>query len=439
MKKRILLISYYFAPENVIGAVRPTKLAKYLLRQGHEVTVICGDGQRGLDDPTLAKDLEAFTDVHVLREWNPLRDRYERKARTRQAAAPAGAAPAARSTGTKALVKRLIRAVANKVYIYLVVLSDRHFQYLACKELKKLSGHYDAVFSSFAPLSVHMVARKAKRMGLTDRWIADCRDEVNVPFFWMRPWMRWYMRMLHREADVQSGVSQGSLDTMGVVPEKGRVLYNGYDTEDLPAQAGEWKPNERFTLAYCGQLSMNRKGMGSRDLTEVFQALRLLIDEGTLTADELEIVYAGNEGAALRCQAAAAGLEERVTDHGVVSRERSLSLQRAADVLMVATWCTPGQKGILTGKLYECMLMKKPVVCTVQGSEPGSDMARLIRETEIGFCSEAATGGDVEGMADYLRSQVERWRRGESGIDAPKADRYRYQVLAQQLAEWIDR
>ena len=53
-KKRILIVSYYFAPQNVIGAVRPTKLAKYLARMGHEVTVICGLGRDGKKDPTPA-------------------------------------------------------------------------------------------------------------------------------------------------------------------------------------------------------------------------------------------------------------------------------------------------------------------------------------------------------------------------------------------------
>ena len=42
MGKRILIISYFFAPQNAMGAVRPTKLAKYLSRMGHEVTVLCG-------------------------------------------------------------------------------------------------------------------------------------------------------------------------------------------------------------------------------------------------------------------------------------------------------------------------------------------------------------------------------------------------------------
>ena len=70
---RILIISYYFAPQNAIGAVRPTKLAKYLSRLGHEVTVICGPGLNERRDPTLERDLRERADVRVVFEWNPLR------------------------------------------------------------------------------------------------------------------------------------------------------------------------------------------------------------------------------------------------------------------------------------------------------------------------------------------------------------------------------
>ena len=40
MNRRALIISYYFAPQNTIGAIRPTKLAKYLTRLGYDVTEI---------------------------------------------------------------------------------------------------------------------------------------------------------------------------------------------------------------------------------------------------------------------------------------------------------------------------------------------------------------------------------------------------------------
>ena len=90
MGKRILIISYYFAPQNAIGAVRPTKLAKYLARMGHEVTVLCGPGMNGRRDPTLERDLRELKDVRVIREWNPLRSRQARAA----GVVPAGGAGA---------------------------------------------------------------------------------------------------------------------------------------------------------------------------------------------------------------------------------------------------------------------------------------------------------------------------------------------------------
>lgn len=37
---KIIIISYFFAPANMIGAVRMTKLAKYFVKKGYEVEVL---------------------------------------------------------------------------------------------------------------------------------------------------------------------------------------------------------------------------------------------------------------------------------------------------------------------------------------------------------------------------------------------------------------
>ncbi|MBE5802408.1 MAG: glycosyltransferase family 4 protein [Clostridiales bacterium] len=435
MSKRILMISYFFAPENTIGAVRPTKLAKYLQRQGHEVTVLCGDGMWGLDDPTLERDLQELRDVHILREWNPVRDRYEKKAAMASEAKVQNDSGPVR--GKSSWIGRQFRRLKDAVYIYLTVISDRHFQWLGCKELKKLTGQYDAVFSTYSPLSVHMIARKAKKTGLAAKWIADCRDEVEVPFVWMRPWMRWYTKMMRREADILCGVSKGLLETLRF-GDVGRVLTNGFDRDDLTLTDASEGKNERFSLAYCGQLRMGRKEMGSRDLTPIFQALRQLVDDGTLEPGEIDILYAGDEGQTLRKQAEAAGLGQCVTDYGMVTRERSLQVLRKADVLLMATWSIPGQTGILSGKLFECMLVKKPVVCAVQGTVANSEMSQVIRETQLGYCIEEAKGYDLSGLADYLRPMVASWRRGEAGVQTDKSERYHYDTLARQLASWVE-
>lgn len=62
-------------------------------------------------------------------------------------------------------------------------------------------------------------------------------------------------------------------------------------------------------------------------------------------------------------QAAACGMGDLVEDHGLVSREESIALQRGADVLLMASWHKAAQRGILTGKLFEYMMMEKPIVC----------------------------------------------------------------------------
>lgn len=58
MKKNILLICNYFAPDNTIAAVRTSKLAKYLRQSGYEVQVIAEKKDTVAEDEILKKDTE---------------------------------------------------------------------------------------------------------------------------------------------------------------------------------------------------------------------------------------------------------------------------------------------------------------------------------------------------------------------------------------------
>ena len=127
--KRILLISYYFAPHNRIGAVRPTKLAKYLTREGHQVTVICGTGFDGGEDPAMRRDLGELKDVHVIREWSPLRSMLMRKANAASAAAPS-AAPRPKAQPSKGGVKKLVKRCVDMAYRYLRWMAEQDFRRL---------------------------------------------------------------------------------------------------------------------------------------------------------------------------------------------------------------------------------------------------------------------------------------------------------------------
>lgn len=430
---RILIVSYYFAPQNLIGAVRPTKLAKYLARMGHEVTVICGGGRDGRIDPTLQRDLAELSDVHILREWNPLRDRYEKRS-----AAPASASASAAEPTRKRLLGQLVHWAADQVYVSLRWLSDRSFSRMGRRELRKLSGSYDAVFSSYAPFSVHEIARKARKSGLAKCWIADFRDEVGMPFAFQEGRKRRYLRMLRREADVLTAVSDGFLEMMHF-DDVGRVLSNGYDREDLPA-AEEAEADGKLRVVYCGQLQDSRREVGERDITPMFRALRRLVDEGALSMDNLRLVYAGREGARFLRYAASCGLEGCVEDHGQVSRERSIALQRGASILLMASHHMASQRGILTGKLFEYMMMDKPIVCCMAGDLPNSGVKRVLDETGMGLCCEAACPQDGEKLCAYLRTLIQAWKNHTSMLAGKRpecVEKYGYPLLAATLEGWM--
>lgn len=423
---KILIVSYYFAPQNLIGAVRPTKLAKYLARMGHEVTVVCGTGMGVGEDPTLMRDAKELPRVYTVAEWNPLRRLKAQKAASAPSAAPAAAAPAAAKPSLK-------KRTADVVYRYLRWAAECSFGRCAVKKLREIGESYDVVFSSYAPVSVHETARWAKKHGMAKRWIADFRDEVGLPFKWQKGRKERFMRMLRKEADVLCGVSQGILDVMDF--PTGRVLNNGFDREDLP-QTQPVKADDCLRVVYCGQFNMGRKGVGDRDVTPMMKALRVLIGEGLISKEKLRLVYAGREGALMRRYAAAYDLEGCVEDHGQVSREASIALQKSADILLMASWHTPEQKGILTGKLFEYLMMDKPIVCCMYGELPGSGVRQVLDETGMGFCCEQAAGEkDEEALLRYLRSLVQNGCAMQQRSEA--VERYAYPGLARQLESWF--
>ncbi len=440
-QKRILIISYYFAPQNVIGAVRPTKLAKYLTRMGHEVTVICGGGLDGKTDPTLERDLQELKDVRLCKEWSPLRDWYIHKAAKKQASAPAApAAQAAEEPQEPGGLKKWILRAVDAVYVYLDWFADRNFCRMARRELKKLNGTYDVVFSTYASYAVHEVAQKAKKTGMAKKWFADFRDEVGMPFACQEKRKQRYMQMIRRDADIISAVSQGFLEMMHF-DDTGRVLSNGFDREDIPqVEASAQEKAMRFV--YCGQFNMGRRDVKDRDLTPAFHALSQLVQEGLVRKEDIRLVYAGNEGALMRRYAASCGLEECVEDHGLVSRKESIRLQKSGDVLLLSSVHTASQKGILTGKLFEYMMMDKPIICCMGGDLAGSGVKQVMQETGVGCCwEEANQAQDEKQLLAYTRMLVEKWKNGSSLLAGRKQDEveaYAYPGLARTLESWIN-
>ncbi|MDD3409772.1 MAG: hypothetical protein PHY12_03085 [Eubacteriales bacterium] len=404
----VLIVSYCFAPQNAIGAVRATKLAKYLTRMGYSVTVIGGKGLDAMQDPILARDLEALSDVHIVRERSLLRRWKERgqAEKTEKSDAFVATAPTPARTGWK-------HRVMDALYLFLADRADGAWARAALREARALPQTYDYVISSYGPPGVHTAALAIKREGVARRWIADFRDEAAFPFAWQKGRLGRYIRSVREHADAVTAVSEGYLRVMGL-EKLGTPIPNGFDREDLP-DSGERKAGNKLTFIHCGQMYG-----GHRDLTPLFKTLRALMDEGCVDEKRVSLVYAGRDTSGFVDQARACGLENCLTGYGFMPRDESIRLQQRADVLLLAAWNYQNRLGNLPGKLLEYMLLRRPVLCCVAGDVPQSEAGRVIERTNIGFCYEQARQSeDAPRLRAYVLELWAAFERGEASPYAP--------------------
>jgi glycosyltransferase involved in cell wall biosynthesis len=466
LKKSVLLVCYFFAPQNAVGAVRPTKLAKYLTRAGYEVTVLCGAGMSAVKDPLLARDLQELKDVHVVRERSLLRFWKERglkpetpetlaqRERLAQTGSPNTAATAqpvvsTSRTATQATQpatttarpaaqpgKQRGRKLLDALYLWLSDRSDAAFARACVRELQAVGKRYDVVISTYGPASVHRVALKARRMRLAGRWIADFRDEVTVHFAWQRGSLARYVRSVRRHADAITAASAGYLRVMGL--EKfGHVIYNGFDPEDLQGLAVPSKRTDRLTFIHCGQMYG-----AQRDLRPFFRAVRELIDEGAADAEKIALCYAGRDTGGFVSQATDAGLAACLKGYGFLPRDEALKLQKSSHILLLAAWNDRKRQGNVPGKLLEYLMLGMPVLCCVSGDQKGSEAAAILRRTGAGVCCEQSGGeADYAAMKAWVRAQYDRFIEGEPmqySPDAEAIETFESRGMADAFARIID-
>ncbi len=422
-EKKLLIVSYFFAPMNRIGAVRPTKLAKYLTRMGYEVTVVCGRPAGGVTDPLLERDRKELHAVHEIEERNWI---HILKGHGGQAAGPAKASAAPAAAAPKSRKAKL----ADALYRYLAYRADRSFAKRAIRFLKRDGQTYDAVFASYGPISSQRIARYCKRHGVAKRWVADFRDEARYPFRWQKGAEKRYTRFVRKEADAITAAAPSYLK-MTSVDDVGAVLYNGFDREDL-ADLPAAGPDASFTLLYCGTLFP-----GTTDLSPVLRCLHELEEEGLISQERVCVQYMGMTENLFWEQARTSGMADWCQSLGFVDRRTALTMERRADVLLLAARNDKSRYGVIKGKYLEYLMLGRPIIACVTGDVPDSEIARHIRQGRVGCCCEKAAGeASLAGLRDYVLALYHRALAGEpllTDVNEDYVNSFDYRVLAKQL------
>ncbi len=397
MKKNILLICNYFAPDNTIAAVRTSKLAKYLRQSGYEVQVIAEKKDTVAEDEILKKDTENIKVYYAYqsefykrfyKKYNEIIQPYKKKRfdnlDNRYRINP--------KTGNLEFYPFETAYPFLGSLDYIVGLIKQYDLFLHIKKILRHCKNFDYVITSYGDAFSLFAGQCFHKYHKETPWIFDIRDAV-YRYKFTPCYVSWiaklYEKQIWKNADCILGVSKGICRR---VPSKYRkkvhCLTNGYDISDRDRLSMVRLDTPKLIFTYTGSMYG-----GIRDLSVLFQAVREAVSRGEIDEDGLEFHYAGNDLAyeIFKSQAQKYELGKNCVTHGKLSHKEALALQQQSDVLIVASYdYQNNQGGVITGKALEYMSAQRPIVAIIMGDIEQSELADIIRRTKLGIAYEDA-------------------------------------------------
>ena len=366
--KRVLIITQ-----------RWLKMSKYLPEYGWQPVIYTTENaEYPIIDPTLEKDV--CPEAEVIRR--PIVEPYNFYKKflgiNKQEKVKVGFASESKKSGWKEKLSVWIRGNC--------FIPDARCWWVnpSVKYLKEYLRKYpvDAIISTGPPHSMHLIAMKLKKAtGLT--WIADFRDPwTEIDFYDELHLTRWADRKQHKlehqvltQADKVVTVGWDWARGLGRLGNRNvRVIQNGYDWDCNPNE--ERAPlSKEFSLTHLGVVAP------SRNAPVLWQALQELKNEIEGFGKTLKIKLVGQVDQSVIENLTSCGLMENIELITQVPHDEVKRLQEVSQVLLLLVNNTPNAKGILTGKLYEYLASRRPILAI--GPENG-DAARLIHETRAG-------------------------------------------------------
>ncbi len=247
-KKKILIVSRYFYPENTPRSHRTTELAKEFALQGHDVTVLIPKNQL-IHTAYAQKYNLTIKDLGKLR-WK---------------------SPDFGTSKTGYLLTRIFFRLLSLAFEF----PDIELMFKAVKALKKESG-YDLLISIAVPYPIHWGVAKAwkKNQTIAKTWIADCGDpyvgdttDTFRKWFYFKYVEKWFMR----KADFITIPIEGGREGYFLeFQNKIRIIPQGFKIERVSNRVNV-KPNEVLSFAYAGGFipGMRDPGPFLQYLTEI--------------------------------------------------------------------------------------------------------------------------------------------------------------------------
>ncbi len=428
-RRAVLIITYYWIPSGGAGVQRWVKFAKYLREFGWEPIIYTPENpEYPSEDFSFEKDIPA--DLQVLKTpiWEPY-DIYRSLFGKKGQKINAGFIQENKKSGWKDRLSIWIRGN------FLIPDPRRFWVKPSIKFLKTYieKNTIDAVITTGPPHSMHLIGLELKQRFPHLPWIADFRDPWTNIDFYKELNLTKTADAIHRKlekkvvqsADVVVVVSNEMVKEFSVHhPKRTQLITNGFDADD--ARNVQAELDKKFSLAHIGTLN------AARNPQTLWKALSTLAAESADFKRDLQIQLIGKTDFSVLEDLKRYNLSENLQKIEYLSHSEAIEKQNSAQVLLLLINRSANAKGILTGKFFEYLAAKRPILAI--GPTDG-DVANVLAETQAG---EIVDFDDEAEMKKVILGYYEQYRKGTLSVSSNSIDKYSRKELTAQLSGVLD-
>jgi len=442
--KKVLVIAYNFPPIGGSGVQRSAKFVKYLSHFGWEPIVLTVEKHMSvIFDETLQKEIPESTKIIRTHHYD-LTERYLQQERSKQS--EVSELNQLDSNEPKTHYFQKIMSIIKTPLRWFVTVPDRKVGWLPWAFPAALKAiHRDKIsliYISGDPFSSFLLGPLLK-LFTGKPYLIDFRDEWCE--FLIQPGgviQNMSTARVKIELCLESFVIRFASQVISVTDsiienfrhrypkyskDKFVCITNGYDGEAFHKADQLPEKTDRLTISYVG--AVNR-------LTAVkpfLEALKQLIAEDPQFENRLRIRFVGKIWDSIE-PAFSEYAFKCLEFTGYLSHPKCVNYLRQSDVLLILLKCCAGMERVLTGKVFDYMAVKKPILAIT----PKGELQNFIETHQLGI---SVSPDEINAIKHSLKQLVQQYQefgncqRLLGNADLSQFDR---KVLTSQLAHLFD-
>ena len=290
------------------------------------------------------------------------------------------------------------------------------------------NNHIDAIITTGPPHSMHIIGLELKKK-LGIKWISDFRDPwTEIDYFQQLPLTKKATKKHHdleqevlRKSDMVVVVGETMKEKFLKHTKRIEVLTNGFDSNENSLTQ---ELDQKFSITHVGLMNSDRNP------TILWKVLNEISNTNPNFKNDLRIKLIGKlDDAVIQ--------DLKVFDHNTIETIPYLDhkdvskYQASSQVLLLSINEVPSAKGIITGKIFEYLQAKRPILAI--GPEDG-DAAMILKNTNagtiVGFKNKTALKATILNLyKDY--------KEGVLFVKSIDIEQYHRKNITSQLAEVI--